>query len=73
MNRTIVITPHVINTLRALPLQERLNVTSALTGEILLGTAVDDLEPIEDMIYSIIRSYINRDSSRYNSLMTSQA
>lgn len=52
MNRAIVITPHVINTLRSLPFEERMSVTSALAGELLLGTGpCDDLEPMETMIY----------------------
>lgn len=65
MNQTIVITPHVINTLRSLPYTERLNVASALAGEMLLGACADDLEPIESMIYSILRFYIRQDSNRY--------
>lgn len=64
MNQNIVFTPHVINTLRALPVNERLNIASALAGEILLGTEINDLEPIESMIYSILRFYIRQDSMR---------
>ena len=65
MNRAIVITPHVINTLRSLPFEERMSVTSA--GELLLGTGpCDDLEPMETMIYQIIRFYVNQASARYN-------
>lgn len=64
MNHNIVLTPHVINTLRALPENERLNVASALAGEILLGAEINDLEPIENMIYSILRFYIKQDSCR---------
>lgn len=64
MNQNIVFTPHVINTLRALPVNERLNIASALAGEILLGTEISDLEPIESMIYSILRFYIRQDSMR---------
>ncbi|MBJ2188085.1 MAG: hypothetical protein HFJ87_05630 [Muribaculaceae bacterium] len=67
MNRAIVITPHVINTLRSLPFEERMSVTSALAGELLLGTGpCDDLEPMETMIYQIIRFYVNQASARYN-------
>lgn len=65
MNQAIVITPHVIKTLRALPTEERVAVAAALTGEMLLGTDVGDLRPIENMIYSIIRFYVNQDSARY--------
>lgn len=67
MNRTIVITPHVINTLRSLPFEERMAVTSALAGELLLGTGpCDDLAPMESMIYQIIRFYVSQASARYN-------
>ncbi len=64
MNHNIVFTPHVINTLRALPVNERLNIASALAGELLLGAEINDLEPIETMIYSILRFYIKQDSNR---------
>lgn len=67
MNRAIVITPHVINTLRSLPFEERMSVTSAIAGELQLGTGpCDDLEPMETMIYQIIRFYVNQASARYN-------
>lgn len=67
MDQTIVITPHVLNTLRALPLEERLSVASALAGEMLLGAGrCSNLTPEEDMIYSIIRFYVNQASERYN-------
>ena len=38
METAFVITPHVINTLNALPEQERVAVASALAVELLLGT-----------------------------------
>lgn len=62
--QAIVITPHVINTLRALPFDERLNVASALASEMLLGADAGQLEPVENMIFSILRFYIQQDSSR---------
>lgn len=67
MNKTIVITSHVLNTLRSLPYEERMNVASALAGEMLLGTGpCDDLEPQENIIYQILRSQVNRASARYS-------
>lgn len=63
-SQPIVITPHVLNTLRALPLDERLNVASALAGELLLGVEIDDLDPDMTVVFSIIRSYIRRDSRK---------
>lgn len=65
MNKAIVISPHVINTLRALPSEERINIATAIAGEILLGNETFHLEPIESMIFSIIRFYIEQDSYRY--------
>lgn len=71
MNRAIVITPHVLNTLRSLPLEERLSVASALAGEMILGTDTpSDLEPMESMIYSIIKFYVNQASDRYNNSLS---
>lgn len=68
MNRAIVITSNVINTLRSLPYEERLNVASALAGEMLLGTGpCNDLAPDEDLIYQILRCYVNRASERFAS------
>lgn len=63
----IVITPNVINTLRALPYEERLAVASALAGEMLLGAGVaTDLAPEQDLVYTILRNYVQRASERYN-------
>ena len=70
MSKTIVITSHVINTLRSLPYEERMNVASALAGEMLLGTdPCSDLAPDEDLIYQILRGYVNRDSQRFSEQM----
>lgn len=69
MNRqAIVITANVINTLRALPYEERLNVASALAGEMLLGAGeATDLTPEQSLVYSILRNYVQQASARYNS------
>lgn len=65
--QAIVITPNVINTLRALPLEERLNVASALAGEMLLGAGVaTELGPDEGLVYAILRNYVEQASARYN-------
>ena len=68
INRSIVITPQVLNTLRSLPYEERLSVASALASEMLLGTGeINDLAPEESMVYAILRSYVKQASDRYNS------
>ncbi len=67
MNRPIVFTPAVLNTLRSLPYEQRLEVASALTGELLLGAGEStDMEPEPSMIYSILRFYVKQASDRYN-------
>lgn len=66
MNQAIVITPHVLNALRSLPYEERMSVTSALAGEMLLGAGqCTNLKPVEEMIYSILRFYVQQASTRY--------
>lgn len=65
MNQSIVLTPHVINTINSLPTEERYAIATALAGEILLGANIDgELTAQQQMIYSIIRDYIRRDTAR---------
>lgn len=68
MNRTaIVITQNVLNTLRSLPYEDRLNVASALAGEMLLGAGrATDLEPQQALVYDILRNYVQQASERYS-------
>ncbi|MDE6300766.1 MAG: hypothetical protein K2M19_03540 [Muribaculaceae bacterium] len=67
MNHSIVFTPNVLNTLRALPVEERLNIASALAGEMLLGAGESiELAPTENLIYQILRGYVQRASKSYD-------
>ena len=67
METAFVITPHVINTLNALPEQERLAVASALAVELLLGAGCNgELTPMQEVIYAMISQYVHRDTQRYN-------
>ncbi len=69
MNNGFVITPIVLNTINSLPEQERLSIVCALAGEMLLGLQRDNgLTPMEKVIYTIIRQYIQRDTERVGSL-----
>ncbi len=62
----IVITPHVINTINALPEDERVAVASAFIGEMIMGVDIDgSLSPIQTMLYAVIKSYVQRDSYKY--------
>lgn len=66
MNEAILITPHVIDTIKALPVEERIAIASALTGELILGRDPSKtLSPIQEMIYSIIRFYVKQDTLKY--------
>lgn len=59
------ISSRVINTINALPEEERLSIASAIAGEMLLGASVaNKLSPEQLMIYTIIKDYIRRDSFR---------
>ena len=67
MNKSVVFTPAVLNTLRSLPYEQRLEIASALTGELLLGAGEStDMQPEPSMIYSILRFYVKQASDRYN-------
>lgn len=67
MNGSILISSHVIDTINSLPLEERVAVSSALVGEMILGKAPcdDSLSPIETLLYTVIRQYVRQDSARY--------
>ncbi len=55
MESSFVITPHVINTINSLPMEERLAITAALAGEMILGAdSRTTLTPVQEMIYSMI-------------------
>jgi hypothetical protein len=65
MNQSIVLTPHVLNTINSLPKEERIAIASALAGEMILGTSIEGaLTAEQTMLYAIIRDYIKRDSFR---------
>ena len=63
METTFIITPHVINTINSLPVEERIAITAALAGEMILGT--DSTE----IIFSMIRQYVRRDTERFASTL----
>lgn len=63
---SIVITPHVINTINSLPKEERVAVASAFISEMIMGVnPEDELTPLQTMLYSVIRFYVQQDSAKY--------
>lgn len=65
METSIVITQHVINTINSLPMEERLAITAALAGEMILGAdSSKALTPTQEMIFAMIKSYVKRDTER---------
>ena len=66
METTFIITPHVINTINSLPIDERIAITAALAGEIILGTdPTPTLSPVQEIIFSMIKQYVRRDTERF--------
>lgn len=66
MEKSIVISSHVINTINALPIEERNAITQALASDMILGSnSCHTLSPIQEMLYLVIRFYIQKDSIRY--------
>lgn len=63
---SILITPHVINTINSLPDEERTAIANTLVAELILGEKPEDsLSPMQEMIYSIIRFYVKQDTIKY--------
>ncbi len=68
MLQSIVISNHVLETIKSLPMGEREMITNALVADLFLGKNPDDvLSPFHAMVYSVIRYYVRRDSERANS------
>lgn len=65
MKTPFYISPRVIQTINALPLEDRIAVASAITGELILGEKVTtELTPTQSLVFTIIRSYVKHDTRR---------
>ncbi len=74
METTFVITPHVINTINSLPQEERMAITLVLAVELILGAkASSELTPMQQVLYSMIKNYIERDTTRMQNVINSIA
>ena len=63
---TMVITPHVVDTINSLPADERGVISAALAQDFILGRDPSEmLTPIQRVIYAMIKSYVSRDTLRH--------
>ncbi|MCM1293926.1 MAG: DUF6291 domain-containing protein [Bacteroides sp.] len=65
MKTSFVLSSKVINTIQALPAEERAKISMALAGDMLLGQNPRDvLTAAQMIIYTFIRFSIDRDTQR---------
>ncbi len=65
MSDSIIISKHVLETIKSLPGKEREVIAKALASDLLLGDdPVESLSSFQAMIYSVIRYYVKRDTER---------
>ena len=56
-HQSIVISPHVINTINSLPEEEKVAVATAFVSEMIMGVDPENaLSPLQAMLYGIIKS-----------------
>ena len=71
MNNPVILSSRVIDTINSLPEAERIAVASAISAQLILGAdASSALSPIENMLFSMICSYVRHDTAQYERLMT---
>lgn len=64
-NPPVIITQHVINTIKALSDLDRRAIAEALINEFVLGLDPEEgLSPFQAMLYVLISHYVKRDSIR---------
>lgn len=63
MNQAVFFSQRVINTINSLPEVEREAISTALASEFILGVVPgdDSLTPFQAILYTMIRSYVERD------------
>ncbi|MCC8037133.1 MAG: hypothetical protein LIP02_03220 [Bacteroidales bacterium] len=66
MEKPIILSERVINTLKSLAPQQRKAIAWALMDDIVLGEGTGNLSPLNAMLYAMIAHYVRQDSSRMN-------
>lgn len=70
MNKSIVLSQNVLNTIKALPLDQQFSIVSAIAGEMIFGAVVDrELNAEEKKLYAVIKSTVCQDSMSYHAAM----
>lgn len=65
MEGSFIISKRVINTIQSLSSADRQPISNALSMEFILGQNPEStLTPMQNVIYSIIRFYVNQDTKR---------
>ncbi len=65
MESSVIISKRVINTINSLQSADRQPISNALSMEFILGLNPEStLTPMQNVIYSIIRFYVNQDTQR---------
>lgn len=65
MENSVIISPRVINTINSLQSEDRIPITNALSMEFILGNNPEHtLTPNQQIIYAVIRFYVNHDSKK---------
>ena len=63
MTDSIIITPRVVETIKALPVKEREAISYALIDDLILGIdPKESLTPMEGILYTMIKYYVTHDT-----------
>lgn len=74
MDKTFVISQDVINTINSLPQEDRIAISAAVAGQLICGCdAVEGLNSMQRIIFSIIRSQVERATARFSSAINATA
>ena len=66
---SILITPYVINTIKALPSEHREAIAAAFAGELFIGEGYErNLTPYQEMLFAILSFQVKQDTRKNNKL-----
>lgn len=66
MTQSVFFSTRVLDTINALPFDDRSTMAAALTSEFILGADVSgSLSGVQKMVYAIIRHYVRQDMRKF--------